>query len=129
MFLSLETSPEQYFHILRLKDDWVFLLNKRQQKNGQWYLVGWSRKGSPTPQRRTLSEELTMNRSMSELEVSVKWVFSVLICFRLNSRQSDVILELVEGLLMSRFKSPVTIMSVIPVSTAREMGEVMHSII
>jgi len=70
-----------------------------------------------------------MNRSMSELEVSVKWVFSVIICFRLNSRQSDVILELVDGLLMSRLKSPVTIMSVIPVSTAREMDDVMHSII
>ena len=92
MFLSLEKSPEEYFHILRLKHDWVLLLNKRQQKIGQWYLVGWSRKGSPTPLRRTLSEELTMYRSMSELEVSVKWVFSVIICFRLNSRQSDVVL-------------------------------------
>ena len=69
-------------------------MNFRRTKTGQWYLIRSGNKGSATPLVRILFLLRTIIKSISEADVSVKCVLSVINCVRLNCKSRLLILFL-----------------------------------
>ena len=92
------------------------LLNARIQKTGQWYLISWSRKGSPMPLRSTEFVLEVNKRSMIDEEDSVKCVGSCIKLCRLNCWQMPLILFPEACFCVSKLKSPTIRISLMFVS-------------